>query len=81
MEQLTKDNLMTRVERALEAIRPFLIADGGNIEVIDITDDMELQVMMTGSCDTCQMKDSTLKGGVEGTIMSAVPEIRKVIAI
>lgn len=81
MEQLTKDNLMTRVERALEAIRPFLIADGGNIEVIDITDDLELQVMMTGSCDTCQMKDSTLKGGVEGTIMSAVPEIRKVIAI
>jgi Fe-S cluster biogenesis protein NfuA len=81
MEQLTKDNLMTRVERALEAIRPFLIADGGNIEVIDITDDLELQVMMTGSCDTCQMKDSTLKGGVEGTIMSAVPEIRKVVAI
>jgi Fe-S cluster biogenesis protein NfuA len=81
MEQHTKDKLVARAEKALEAIRPFLIADGGNIAVVDITDDMELQVMMTGSCDTCQMKDSTLKGGVEGTIMSAVPEIRKVVAI
>jgi Fe-S cluster biogenesis protein NfuA len=81
METIIKESLLQRVERALETIRPFLIADGGNIEVVDLTDTMELLVMMTGSCDTCQMKDSTLKGGVEGTIMGSVPEIKKVIAV
>lgn len=81
MEASEKQILIEKVQRALETIRPFLEADGGDIEVIDITNDYELQVMMTGSCDTCQMKDSTLKGGVEGTILSSVPEIKKVIAI
>jgi len=81
MEASVKQEVLAKVERALQSIRPFLNADGGDIEVVDITDDMELQVMMTGSCDTCQMKDSTMKGGVEGTIMSSVPEIKRVIAI
>lgn len=81
MELAVKDALMHRAEQALEMIRPFLAADGGNIAVVDINDDMELLVMMTGSCDTCQMKDSTLKGGVEGTILSAIPEIKRVVSI
>lgn len=81
MEATEKQILIDKVQRALETIRPFLEADGGDIEIVDITNDYELQVMMTGSCDTCQMKDSTLKGGVEGTILSSVPEIKKVIAI
>lgn len=81
MEASEKQILIEKVQRALETIRPFLEADGGDIEIVDITNDFELQVMMTGSCDTCQMKDSTLKGGVEGTILSSVPEIRKIVAI
>ncbi len=81
MEASEKQNLLEKVQRALETIRPFLEADGGDIEIVDITNDYELQVMMTGSCDTCQMKDSTLKGGVEGTILSSVPEIKRVVAI
>lgn len=81
MEASEKEILIGKVQRALETIRPFLEADGGDIEIVDITSDYELQVMMTGSCDTCQMKDSTLKGGVEGTILSSVPEIKRVVAI
>lgn len=81
MEASEKEILIGKVQRALETIRPFLEADGGDIEIVDITNDYELQVMMTGSCDTCQMKDSTLKGGVEGTILSSVPEIKRVVAI
>jgi Fe-S cluster biogenesis protein NfuA len=81
METAIKEALLQRVERALETIRPFLIADGGNIEVVDLTDSMELHVMMTGTCETCQMKESTMRGGVEGTIMGFVPEIKKVIAV
>lgn len=81
MEASEKEILIGKVQRALETIRPFLEADGGDIEIVDLTNDYELQVMMTGSCDTCQMKDSTLKGGVEGTILSSVPEIKRVVAI
>lgn len=81
MEASVKQSLIERATRALETIRPFLEADGGDIEVIDLTNDYELQVMMTGNCDNCQMKDSTLKGGVEGTVMSAVPEIKRVVAV
>lgn len=81
MEASVKEALLMRVERALEGIRPFLIADGGNIEVVDLTDDMELHVMLTGTCDTCQMKESTIRGGVEGTILGSVPEIKKIIAL
>lgn len=81
MESEVKEQLIARVERALESIRPFLEADGGNIAVVDINDDMELQVMLTGSCETCPMSNSTMKGGVEGTILSAVPEIKKIISI
>ena len=81
MEASEKQSLIERAKRALETIRPFLEADGGDIEVVDLTNDYELQVMMTGSCDTCQMKESTLKGGVEGTVMSAVPEIKRVVAL
>jgi Fe-S cluster biogenesis protein NfuA len=81
MEASEKQILIERVQRALETIRPFLEADGGDIEVVDLTNEYELQVMMTGNCDNCQMKESTLKGGVEGTILSSVPEIKRVVAI
>lgn len=80
MEAAIKETLLGRAERALESIRPFLAADSGDIAIVDLTDALELQVMMTGSCETCGMKESTLKG-VEGTILSAVPEIKKIIAL
>lgn len=81
MDASEKKILIERVNRALETIRPFLEADGGDIEVVDLTNEYELLVMMTGNCDNCQMKESTLKGGVEGTILSSVPEIKKVVAV
>ena len=81
MDVIEKDKLLQRVELALQSIRPFLEADGGNIEIIDLNEEMELQVMLTGSCETCPMSASTMKGGVEGTILSAVPEIKKIISI
>ncbi|MCO5248250.1 MAG: NifU family protein [Chitinophagales bacterium] len=81
MDASEKKELIERVERALDSIRPFLKADGGDIEIVDITDNFELQVNMVGNCDACMMKQLTLKGGVEGTVLSAVPEIIKVSAV
>ncbi|MFN8282310.1 MAG: NifU family protein [Chitinophagales bacterium] len=81
METIEKTDLANRVENALNNIRPFLQSDGGNIELIDITDDMIAQVKLLGNCDGCKMSVSTMKAGVESTIKNFVPEIKAVIAI
>jgi Fe-S cluster biogenesis protein NfuA len=70
-----------RVENALESIRPFLIADGGNVELINITADKVVEIELTGACKTCNMSMMTLKAGIEDTIRKSVPEIISVVAI
>jgi Fe-S cluster biogenesis protein NfuA len=70
-----------RVESALESIRPFLIADGGNVELINITDEKVVEIELEGACKTCNMSLMTLKAGIEDTIRKSVPEIISVIAI
>lgn len=75
------DTLYSDVENALEEIRPFLIQDGGNIELIEITDDFEVRVKLLGACESCKMSYMTMKAGVESTIKSAVPKIQRVVTI
>ncbi|MCC2545019.1 NifU family protein [Hymenobacter sp. BT175] len=72
--------LFPRIEQALDTIRPYLIADGGNVRVLGITDDMVLQLELMGACGTCPMSPMTLKAGVEESVRKAVPEIRGVEA-
>jgi Fe-S cluster biogenesis protein NfuA len=67
--------LLLRVEHALESIRPFLIADGGNVEILEITPENIVRVKLVGACSTCPMSSMTLKAGVEDAILKAVPEI------
>jgi len=81
METSEKQLLLTRVENALETIRPFLIADGGDIEIVDLTSDYELKVKLLGNCEACEIKHNTLKGGVEATVLSSVPEIKRIVAL
>ena len=73
--------LVDKVEQALEQIRPYLEADGGNVEVLEITEDMVLKLKLVGSCSSCPMSIMTLKAGIEETIKRAVPEIISVDAI
>lgn len=73
-----KEELLSRVEGALEKIRPFLQADNGNIELIDITDEMTAQVRLLGACKTCSMSTMTLTAGVEESIKKEAPEIRSI---
>lgn len=76
-----KDKLIERIKLALDSIRPHLEADGGDIEVVDITDDMRVQVKWVGNCETCNMSAMTMKAGIEYTIKSAIPEITGVEAL
>ena len=73
--------LIEKVEKALNTIRPYLEADGGNVRVVEITDEMVLKLELTGTCSSCPMSSMTLKAGVEEAIKRDIPEILKVEAI
>jgi Fe-S cluster biogenesis protein NfuA len=70
-----------QIEQALDSIRPYLEADGGNVKVVDLSDEMVLKLELTGACSSCPMSTMTLKAGVEEAIKKAIPEISKVEAI
>ena len=70
-----------KIEEALNSIRPYLEADGGNVELLEITDDLVVKVELQGACKNCSMSSMTMKAGIEETIRRAVPEITKVEAV
>ena len=74
-------SLDEKVELALDSIRPYLKADGGDVKLVEITDDNVVLVEMTGSCETCRLSSMTIKGGLEQTVINAVPQIKAVKAI
>ncbi|MEY3100589.1 MAG: hypothetical protein RIS63_1491 [Bacteroidota bacterium] len=76
-----KEALRSKVLDALNQLRPFLHADGGDMELIDITDDAIVQVRMLGSCSDCSMSQMTIKGGLEEALKMAAPELRGVEAV
>ena len=67
-----------KVEKALEEIRPALQADGGNVELVDITEDGIVRVRLTGACGNCPMSTYTLKMGIEQKLKETIPEIKSV---
>lgn len=75
------EKLLERVEKALDEIRPHLEVDGGNIEVVEITEDMNLMVKWIGNCEFCNMSAMTMRAGVQEKVREMVPEIKEVIAV
>jgi len=69
-----------KVVKVLDRVRPYLQSDGGDIELIEITDDLSVKVRLKGACHGCPYSMQTLKAGVEQAILKEVPEIRKVIS-
>ncbi len=67
--------LYHRVQHALDSIRPYLVADGGNVEVVEITKDHILKLALVGNCRSCNMSAMTFRAGVEEAIRREVPEI------
>jgi len=74
-------NLTEQVEQALETIRPYLMADGGNVSVEEITEDKVVKLKLLGNCSSCPISFMTMKSGIEQAIMKAVPEITSVVAV
>jgi Fe-S cluster biogenesis protein NfuA len=70
--------LTDRIEAALDSIRPYLEADGGNVRVLEFTDEQVLKLEFVGACGTCPMSTMTFKAGVEEAVRRTVPEIKKI---
>ena len=79
---LTHQNkLYAEVKAALDKIRPYLEADGGDVKIVEITDENVVMIELLGACGSCPMSTMTLKAGVEEIIKREVPEIKSVEAI
>lgn len=80
-DTIQQQEIFEKVEAALNNIRPFLQSDGGDIELLEITDNNIAKVKLVGACGTCKMSASTMKAGVEATVKNFVPEIEAVEAV
>ena len=70
-----------KVEKALEKIRPSLRADGGDVELVEVTDDGIVKVKLTGACRGCPMSQLTLKLGIERALKKDIPEVKEVQSV
>jgi Fe-S cluster biogenesis protein NfuA len=79
MENLTE--IKSRISLVLEHIRPYLQMDGGDVELVNVTEDGIVEVRLIGSCDTCALRPMTLRAGIERAIMHEVPEIKRIESV
>ncbi len=80
---MTKEqvSLKEKVEKSLATVRPALQADGGGVDLVDVSDDGVVSVRLTGACGGCPMSTMTLKMGIERTLRQQVPEVKRVEAV
>lgn len=75
---MDKELLEKRVKNILEQVRPYLQADGGDVNFVELTDDMVVRVELTGACGSCPYSTMTLKNGIESVMRKSIPEIKSV---
>ena len=78
---MSERSIFDKVNDSLNTIRPYLEADGGNISLLEVTEDLTARVELHGACSSCSLSVMTMKAGVEGAIRAAVPEIKAVEAV
>ncbi len=76
-----RNDLNVRVEAALESVRPHLRVDGGDVELVEVTEDMHVKIRWMGRCESCSMSGMTLRAGIQEAIQSKIPEIKGVEAV
>jgi Fe-S cluster biogenesis protein NfuA len=81
MEKKVSSQIIENVQMAIESIRPYLLTDGGDVELVEITNDLVVKVKLSGACDGCPFSMQTLSAGIEQAIRKKVPEIKELISI
>ncbi len=78
---MSTENLLTRVNQGLSAIRPYLEKDGGNLELVKISSDFVVFIKFIGACQSCDVNQMTIKLGIEESVKKYAPEIISVETI
>ena len=78
---MEEKSLKEKVEAAIAEVRPYLVADGGDLELVEVSPEGEVKVRLKGACSSCFMSGFTLKMMVEQALKEKVPEIKKVSAV
>ena len=78
---ITDKKIIAKIENALAEIRPFLEADGGDINFLELTDEWVVKVKLVGACSSCNISMMTLKNGVEVVVKTAVPKVKEIVAV
>jgi Fe-S cluster biogenesis protein NfuA len=73
--------LTEKVKNVLNKVRPYLQSDGGDIELVEVTDDNTVRVRLSGACYGCPYSMQTLKAGVEQALLKEIPEIKEVVSV
>ena len=70
-----------KIKKTIESVRPFLQADSGDVELVEVTEDGIVKVRLTGACEVCPLSVMTLRAGIERTLLKEVPGIRRVESV
>lgn len=76
-----RDIILENISEAISEVRPYLKADGGDVELIDLTSDNTVKVRLSGACDGCPFSVMTLKAGIEEAIRKKFPEMKELVAV
>jgi Fe-S cluster biogenesis protein NfuA len=78
---MLQEEITEKIEIALNGMRPFLQADGGDVELVEVTADYEVRLRLIGNCSSCSMSHMTMKAGIESGIKAALPIVKSVVAV
>ena len=81
MGSLANEEVLNKVKHAIEIIRPYLVADGGDVELIEVSADLVVKVKLTGACQGCPFSEQTLKAGIEHAIRNELPELKELVSV
>ena len=81
MSSNPQEEIIEKINSAINEVRPYLNADGGDVELVELTGDMTVKVRLTGACDGCPFSMMTLRAGIEQAIRKKFPEMKELIAV
>jgi Fe-S cluster biogenesis protein NfuA len=81
MSNNQREEIIQKITSAISEVRPYLNADGGDVELVDLTADNTVKVRLTGACDGCPFSMMTLKAGIEQAIRKKFPEMKELVAV
>lgn len=81
MGNKVNQEILDKINKAIDSVRPYLISDGGDVDLIEVTEDLTVKVKLIGACQGCPFSEMTLRAGIEHAIRNEVPDIKELVAV